>query len=319
MASSTSPSEPASRTPRLALRLLATAVATWAACASYTVRLNPEVRFFHAVHRAKLDWEPQVGPTNRVLFVAGSSCMTSLDPVHLEKEHGIHAMNLGLGAGMGPRFLARYALDRARPGDRMLLSFEQGLLAGPVGWDSLGVQFAAAIGRPDLLGGPDGYGITSTLLSLRPGGYHVFTLLGKLALRQPLYRYGAAEVRPGGWHAVAARRPVESLGILPDALSPQARQWLRELKAECDRKGIQVAYTPPWLYGSGHDASAMREANLRFLADVGTVLPVLRDEELGVHTEVGDYADTVAHPTPEGAAVNTDRMARLVEGWLGRR
>lgn len=302
--------------PRLALRLLGTAILAWAACAAYTVRLNPEVRFFHAVHRAKLAWEPQVGGTNRVLFVAGSSCMTSLDPVHLEKEHGIHALNLGLGAGMGPRFLARYALDRARSGDRLLISFEQGLLTGPVGWESLGVQFAFAIGRPDLLSGPDGPGAGSALLALRPGGHHVFTLLGKRLLRQPPYRYQASEVRPGGWHAVAARRPVASPGVLPDALSPQAKAWLRELKAECDRRGIRVAYTPPWLHGSDHDASGMRESTLRFLADVQTVLPVLRDEELGVHTEVGDYADTVAHPTPEGAAVNTDRVARLVEEWV---
>lgn len=302
--------------PRLAVRLLAAAATTWMACAAYTLHVNPEVGFFRAVHRAKLAWEPQVGPTNRILFVAGSSCMTSIDPVHLEKEHGIHALNLGLGAGMGPRFLARYALDRAHAGDRLLLSFEQGLLTGPVGWESLGVQFAVAIGRADLLEGPDGPGIGSALLTLRPGGYHVFTLLGKLALRQPLYRYQASEVRPGGWHAVSVRRPVESGRVLPESLSPQSRQWLRELKAECDRRGVLVAYTPPWLHGSPGDAPGMRESSLRFLADMETILPVLRDEELGVHTEAGDYADTVAHPTPEGAAINTDRVARLVEGWM---
>jgi hypothetical protein len=59
----------------------------------------------------------------------------------------------------------------------------------------------------------------------------------------------------------------------------------------------------------------LREANRRFLAEVETILPVLQDEEWGVHTERAHYADTVAHPTGEGARINTDRVARLVKPW----
>lgn len=56
----------------------------------------------------------------------------------------------------------------------------------------------------------------AALLALRPGGYHVFTLLGKLVQGRPLYRYNTAEVRPSGFtpdtcsdaldHADIARR-----------------------------------------------------------------------------------------------------------------
>jgi hypothetical protein len=311
MASSTSHSEP--RIPALAIRLLLAALAAWAVGAVYTVKVNPEVAFFRHVHEAKRAWESTLPATNRILFVAGSSCMTSIDPVQLRDRHGIVAMNLGLGAGMGPRFLARYALDRARPGDRLVLSFEEGLLTGPIGWESLGVQFAAATGRPDLLDEPGSFHWPRTLLALRPGGYHAFTLLGKAVLRQPWYRYSAEEVRPGGWHEVAARRTVVSPGPGPDALSPAARTWLRELRTECERRGMTVVYTPPWLYGAEAQAEAMREANRRFLADIGTILPVLRDDEFGVHTDLTHYADTVAHPTGEGARINTDRVARLVK------
>jgi hypothetical protein len=301
--------------PRLAIRLLAAATLTWVLGAAYTVRINPEVAFFRVVHQAKLDWISTVPTTPRVLFVAGSSCMTSIDPVRLRDEHGIHGLNLGLGAGMGPRFLAHYALDQARPGDRLVLSFEQGLLIGPMGWETLGMQFAAATGRPDLLAEHGTIPWTSLLLALRPGGQHGFTLLGKALLRQPWYRYRAQEVRPGGWQEVEARRPVTSPGPGPTALSPAARVWLREVREECDRRGVLVAYALPWLYGEASEAMELREANRRFLAEVETILPVLQDEEWGVHTERAHYADTVAHPTGEGARINTDRVARLVKPW----
>lgn len=313
MTSSTSHSE--SRVPWLAVRLIAAALAAWLVGAWYTVKVNPEVAFFSRVHEKKVEWLAAAPATNRVFFVGGSSCMTSIDPVRLRDTHGLNVVNLGLGAGMGAKYLGRYALDPLRRGDRLVISMEQGLMIGPVDWKSLGVQFAAANGLWSTVDEPGVWDMPHVLLMLRPGGYHTFTLLGKALLRQPWYRYQEDEIRPGGWHEVAARRDVPSPGPGPSALSPQARQWLRDVKADCERLGVEVVYAVPWIYGDESEAAAMREANRKFLADVSSVIPVLQDPELGVHTARADYADTLAHPTGDGARLRTDRLADIIRRW----
>ena len=259
--------------------------------------------------------EAGLSPSNRVLVVGGSGCMTSIDPVRMRDVHGMNVLNLGLGAGAGAKFLGRYALDWARPGDLLILSIEPGLLTGPVEWKSLGVQLAAANGTWHLWDEPGRWEWPSRLLGLRPGGHHLFTLLGKALLRQPWYRYGIDEIRPGGWHEVAARREVASPGPGPVALSPEAWAWLAGLKAECDRRGVKLAYAIPWFYGSEEDRPVMVEAHRRFLDDVGRFVPVMPDPSMGVNTRRADYADSTVHPTGEAARRRTDDLARLLRDW----
>ena len=317
MTSSISPSEqPApSRVPRLALALLTAAVLAWVLGAVYTLRWNPEVAFFHRVHEAKRAWAAGLSSSNRVLLVGGSGCMTSIDPVRMREAHGLKVLNLGLGAGAGAKFLGRYAMDWARPGDRLILTIEPGILTGAIDWKSLGVQLAAANGTWQLWEEPGSWEWPNRLFGLRPGGQHLFTLLGKAVLRQPWYRYGIDEIRPGGWHEVAARREVPSPGPGPVALSPEARVWLADVKAECDRKGVSVAYAIPWFYGSEADRPAMVEAHQRFLADVGRIVPILPDPSMGVNTRREDYADSLVHPTGEAARRRTDDLARILRDW----
>ena len=317
MTSSTSPSEPPvpPRVPRLAPALLTAALLAWALGAVYTLRWNPEVRFFQRVHEAKRAWAAGLSPSNRVLVVGGSGCMTSIDPVRMRDAHGLEVLNLGLGAGAGAKFLGRYAMDWARPGDLLILSIEPGLLTGPIDWKSLGVQLAAANGTWQLWQEPDRWEWPSRLLGLRPGGQHLFTLLGKAVLRQPWYRYGLDEIQPGGWHAVAARRDVPSPGPGPVAVSPDARAWLADLKAQCDRRGVRLAYAIPWFYGSEADRPAMVEAHRRFLEDVGRLVPIVPDPSMGVNTRREDYADSLVHPTPEAARRRTDDLAKILRAW----
>ena len=304
-----------SRVPRFALALLTAAVLAWALGASYTLRWNPEVAFFHRVHEAKRAWAADLAPSNRVLVVGGSGCMTSIDPVRMREAHGLNVLNLGLGAGAGAKFLGRYAMDWVRPGDLLILSIEPGLLTGAIDWKSLGVQLAAANGTWHLWDEPDRWDWPSRLLGLRPGGQHLFTLLGKAVLRQPWYRYGLDEIQPGGWHAVAARRDVPSPGPGPEALSSEARAWLADLKVQCDQRGVRLAYAIPWFYGAEADRPAMVEAHRRFLGDVGRLVPIVPDPSMGVNTRREDYADSLVHPTPEAARRRTDDLARLLRGW----
>ncbi len=195
------------RVPRWALTLIAVAVLAWVAGAEYSFHLNPEIVFFRSGDRLKQGWLRRVraSHTNVTCICGGSSVATSIEGKRLLERHGLPVVNLGLGAGMGAKVLSRYALDPVETGDTLLICLEPDLLGGTIELEPLGVQFALTIGRPALLREGRFTDWPSALLCLRPGGYHVITLAGKLASGRPLYRYAAREFQPDGTHVVEAR------------------------------------------------------------------------------------------------------------------
>ena len=299
------------------LQLLAVALATWAVGAFYTLRMNPEIALFHYAHQLKRQWSANLSRehTNKTVIFGGSSCLTSIQPRRLLEQHGLAVANEGLGAGMGARILTRYALGTLQAGDTLIVALEPDLLAGAVGLEPLGVQFAMATRQPGLLREPAGINWPSALIDLRPGSYHVFTLIGKILMRQPLYRYSAAEFDPGGWQNVAARRDLGTSGIPAARLSPAGREWLLMIREECSRRGVRVACAMPWHFSSPGNLTATRRANLRFLREMAEILPVLREPSLGAHSVREHFADTNLHPTAEGAALRTDELAAALKAW----
>ncbi len=129
-----------------------------------------------------------------------------MDGERLLNRYGLPSLNMGLGAGMGAKVLTHYAQTAVRPGDTLIVGLEPDLLSGPLEIESLGAQFAFSIGEPSLLRDPDWVNWPSVLLDLRPGGYHTFTLIAKVALHRPFYPYFASEVHASGWHEDGARR-----------------------------------------------------------------------------------------------------------------
>lgn len=305
------------------MRLAGVALVTWAAGAAYTVWLNPEVVFFSKAAALKLAWSRRLARAHdaKTLFFGGSSCTFAIDNGRLLSDHGLPAANLGLGAGMGPRVLTRFALREVRRGDTLIMTMEPGLLVNPLDDPTLGVQFSLALGRPELVApGDDLLPVrlapsVSDLLMLRPGGYHAFTLLGKLASGQPLYRYHLTDFQPGGWQQTAVRRPLEPAVPAEMHLSSDARRLLRSLRAWCEPKGVRLAYVLPWAYVTPENLTGFQTANRRFLAEVAECLPVLRDPRLGAYPVREHFADTIWHLTEQGARVRTDELARLIKNW----
>lgn len=313
MASSTSPSN----RPGWALRLLAVALVTLLACAAYSLRANPEVLFFRAGDLAKQAWHRELRRhhTNVVIIFGGSSCATSIDPRWLRDRHGLPVVNAGLGAGMGARVLTRYGLDLARPGDTLLVALEPGLLTSPVAFEPLGVQFALASGHGDILWREPCIHWPAFLLQLRPGGGHVFAMLGKLVTGQPRYRYPASEWSDAGQHRVGDRRDLLPPSLEPRSLSPDGRRLLAELRDTARQRGLRIAYVLPWEYCPPDRLAAHQRRNLAFLREVACLLPVLREPGQGSHTVTTDFADTGLHPTPEAARRRSDELAASLQAW----
>lgn len=310
------------RVPRLAALLLGTALASWAACAFYSVRLNPEVVHYREGYNIQRAWAEKLTREHgaKIVIYGGSSCAFSIDGERLLANYGEPLVNDGRHAGMGGVVLTESALSDVRRGDTLIIALEPGLLASPFGKNpGLAVQFSFAVHHPEWVLHPVlGVGQMNCFQAateLRPGGYHVFTLLGKILRGQPLYRYQLSDYHRSGWKETSVRvSQTGAAGHGPD-LSDDARLLLTNLSAWCRTNDVRVAYSLPWSYCPPGDMRTFREANVKLIQEVMAYVPVLQDPSLGAHPVAEDFADTALHLTVAGAAKRTDELGRQIQQW----
>ena len=307
--------------PVRAMMLLATAAAIWAVCILYAVKFNPGIQYNLQGAEIKNRWADRMtrehGP--KILVFGGSSCAFSIDGERMLDRFGLPTVNYGRGAGMGAAILTESVLEHVRPGDTLIVALEPGLLTDPLDQLSEGVQFSFAMHHPDWVLHPVlGVGRANwfeALNTLRPGGEHVFTLLGKLAGHKPLMRYSAADFRPSGFEQTAVRVNISGPPGHGPGLSPDAVELLRNLRAWCDRRNVRVAYSLPWAYAPPEEERAFQRSNIRILLDIGQFLPVLKDANLGANTNLDFFADTAWHLTQPGSEARTDRLGEEIKNW----
>jgi hypothetical protein len=302
--------------PWQAARLLVAALAVWAAGAFYTLRLNPELAFYREGHRLKQEWVQKMNRehASKVIFFGGSSCACSINARQMVEQDGLPAVNLGLAAGMGAKVLTLYSLQAARPGDLVVIALEPDLLAAPLELEPFGIQFAMAAGDRALVQATVGIDWPSALADLRPGSYHLCTLLGKLILREPLYRYTPSQWHESGWQEITTPRPFSSTPVLDSLkLSDDGKAWLRFISDYCAAHHLRVALVLPWCYTSPSGAPALRSQYLGFLREIAEFIPLLKDPYLGVHTDRSIFSDSALHLTPAGATFRTSELAREIK------
>lgn len=301
--------------PWFVVQLLAVALVTGMATAFYTLRLNPEIGYLRGSDRIKRAWARKMTVEHGVkaILFGGSSCEFSIDPEQLLERHGLPAVNLGRNAGLGASVLIEATVAETAPHDTLVMALEPTLLTGPVDIPMLGVQFSFAMGRSDWVVAPR-FGVPpkswpAALLALRPGGYHVFTLLGKLLQRRALYRYSTAEVRPSGFHQTTVRMPLTTLTGHSGHLHPEVRVLLRGLADWCRSNQMVLVYSLPWRYTPTEAVADYQRLNAGLLWEISEYCPVLRDEALGAHPVREHFADTEFHLNEPGARLRTDQFA----------
>lgn len=297
--------------PRLSIMLLGTALIASVAGATYALRFNPEMDFWKQAAERKLAWvEKMRHEHGRVIGVVGGSTTTfGVDADYLQREHNLPVANLGLHAGMGPDVCAGFGFAALQKGDVLIVSLEPSMLWEESGPQPLGTKLAVALGQHDMLhwDGPTSLlSRMSVAPQLQPGGYHVVTMLGKLAMHKPLYRYSIDQTMPGGLQVTSERRTFTASmdwsaePSLPD-LTVGGRELLQRIKDEADRRGIAVAYLLPWAYCPEDSANLRRAANEKLLAQIEEFMPVLREPNLGVHSSLKNFSDSGQHLTAEAA------------------
>lgn len=287
------------------------------AAAAYTLWLNPEIRFYRHAAQVKRTWAHNLHRYHGSIYLVygASSCAFAVDGERMIREHGLHVANFGMHAGMESLFLTALATGSTQPGDTLVVAIEPGLLVVPFDSPDLAAQMGMALGAPRLVHASDLTGErvhwVENILSLRPGAYHLFTLLGKIALRKPLYRYAPDDVRPSGWQQTHERRQIPDQGVSSSgALSPDAKRLLEALSRWGKTNKVQVVYSLPWGWVSGERMAKFQKMNARFLLEVAGFIPVLKDKSLGAYPVREHFADTEWHLTAEGAVVRTDSLAR---------
>lgn len=311
--------------PRLVLQLLITALAAWFAGALYTWSADPEMKFWTAVARQKLDWVEKMREKHGYVIgvVGGSTTTFGIDAAHIEREHGLPVANLGLHAGMGPEACVGFGFAALKKGDTLILSLEPGMLADDI-TRVTPLASKLAFNLPvlrNLFWSSESSNPALTrlesLTQLRPGGYHAITMLGKLASGQPLYRYSVTDLRPGGLQVTEDQRDfAESTDYSNPSelhgLSQEGREFLFQVNQEASKRGIQVFYLLPWAYWPTDGAKERRGSNAMLLNDIALFVPVIHESALGVNSELKDFADSGQHLTKEAASKRSNSLARAL-------
>ena len=308
--------------PRRAFSLLATALVAWAVCAFYSVYLNAEVVHYRQGYGIQNAWAAQMVREHgaKTVVYGGSSCAFSVDGERMLANFGEPTVNCGLIAGMGPMILSESALSHLRRGDTLIVAVEPELLTESFKQQTaIAVQFSLATHHPEWVLHPAlGMGRVNwfqAAVALRPGGYHTFTLLGKLMERKPLYRYHLNDYHKSGWVQTDVRLPLTQPAEHGTKLSEDARQLLTNISAWCQTNGIRVAYAFPWSYCPADQLRRYEKQNLEFIGEVMAFIPVLRDPSLGADPAAGDFADSPLHPVEATAARHSDELGREVQQW----
>jgi len=301
--------------------LLLVTIASWMGCALYSVWLNPEVTHYVQGAAIKNRWADKMTQEygRKNLVFGGSATEFSIDGERMLTIHGLPLVNYGRSAGIGPYVLTESVLESVRSGDTLIVSLEPGLLTEHLSQSSLGVQFSFAMHHPEWVVRPAlGVGRINWFQAatlLRPGGYHSFTLIGKLLLHQPLYRYKLSDFRPSGWKQTAVNLPIaDPVGPGP-RLSPESLALLRRLRRSCNERSVRVAYALPWSHTPPEGLRGFQRQNAQFLLQMAEVLPVLKDPRLGADAESEHFSDTPLHSNVAGAALHTDELAREIKSW----
>ncbi len=310
--------------PRLSLLLLAVALLAIALGVLYSLKLDPEISYWAAASELKLDWVEEMRRKHGYVIgvVGGSTTTFGIDGEHIHKEYDLPAANLGLHAGMGPDACVGFGFAALKRGDTMILSLEPGMLTKDDGTAStrLGRKLALRLESPEMINWRNGspYSTLSPPAQLQPGGYHFITMLGKLVLSKPLYRYSVEDMRPGGLQTTTERRPLATTyGVEAEdskhLLSSDGRTFLEAVRDEADRRGINLAYVLPWNYAPLDFSATRRAGNMKFLNEVQQFVPILDEPQLGVHVVEKDFADSSQHLTAHAAKRRSAQLAKSLK------
>jgi hypothetical protein len=301
--------------------LLLALVGSYVLAALYSIRINPEVRFWKQVYDRKIAWarELESQGTPKMVFIGGSSCAFQIDAGMLT-DMGVPSVNMGMHAGMGSRAVAAIGLSAVTPGDYVIWGFEPDRMTVAPELEPLGYQILAATGVLF----HDGLSkvalepiyLTSVMGAMRPGLQHTVTMLAKILSGMPLYRYDLGHMKRGGALSTDIVKVIPTSEPAPFHPDITMMGWTKELSSRLRQVGCPSGYLLPLGYTRAEFAESARICFAQFLAEVKPFLGVVHDPCTGIETNRASFADTYLHMTPTGMESRTRRLAPYLKPMI---
>ena len=307
---------------RLLLKGTALAVAIVLTCAATIAALPDPSNTYFRIAAAK--WNAaDTTPSPKLLIVGGSNTAFGLDSRMLSRELGMPAVNLGLNAGLGLRYMLNEATPFIRSGDIVLVSpeYEQfygDLLEGrfqllELAWlhppslrriSSLGQGITIARGFPHVVQAR----LRSMYLDFRSPGRET---------RDEVYNIDAFNEH-GDVVSHLGVEPVvriENMGLLNDStaqLNHRAVSVLNRFNAEAQRRGARVALLLPTIPQYYYDRRKAQTHAVFEMLRAESDVPVLGPPQEHVAPDT-HFFDTAYHLGAEGRAARTMEVADLLQ------
>ncbi len=295
-------------------------VLAYALAAYIAIPANPEIKFWRSVDQLR-NREIAAVRLNQpgkpiIFFTGGSSCAFSIDPKIIEDTCGMPAFNLGLPVSAGPKYLLHQALEKARPGDFLVINLEPDVLTYPHDYKPSQFAFAmaASANQPAAAAGGNSFGTPLSTREyfnlMRPGPGYIATRIGK-ALAGKSYRYQESDIRYRGRIETQFSDPSPDKGSEKNvtAVVPAARELLLKFRSAASSKGVKVFYSMPWALTEESIAANNRTANRKILSSIQSIIPTIDDGYQGVATDPHVFSDSGQHLNAAGSATRTKALA----------
>ena len=257
----------------------------------------------------------------KILFVGGSSTTFSVDPLIIGEEVGLVSYNYGGSAQMGPDYVFERAKKHLKSGDVLVIGIEPESLNGLDSKAGYALGKRLAVRNRDLALAKTITGespVQEWMAALRPGMRDVIVSTARRIKGGRPYAYTMDDSKPKGRLELAEIEfrlpPVKFSGT--EFIDDSGLRLLEDIANYAYTNGLQVVYAIPWK-GVESDMKAA-EAVLRkqFLARVETVLPVLKDESLGLVDGLNGFSDTHYHMEAELSAKRSHFLADALRRFL---
>lgn len=255
-----------------------------------------------------------------IILAGGSEVRTRYDPRILLDEFSICAINAAEHAGYGMACNAALALQYAQPGDCLLMSYSIGIKTSNCQPTSLGISALRERLRFRVF--QDGIiPISSKNLGmLFKGKSREFSgaLHEICSGSEPYWSYPKSVIHASGWMEVrmytvkeqqrAIFNPGDSLSLYDS--DPYFIDFVHRLQTACQKRKVKLVwFVTPQFANPDMRVRRIWEA----LALTRLNQNVLKDEELGVNTDITCFADTDRHPTAAAAAKDTRHLGIILQ------
>lgn len=287
----------------------------------YNVYSGGELSFLRRMYNEKSAIAAQIQSPRRLIVAGGSGVHYTINSDLLQKELGIPVVNFGLQGDIGLNTTTAMILEKARPGDVILLIPEYLMLMDEDGfgrgeglWGS--ATFGVTIGQPGLGGIPLKSLIEDTWLmgiptlrSLTKSTVDVLTK-GKMTgyYSDPITDKGDPTVvkkRTGKWWQMTVDTPV----------SEHSLKVIAQFKKDLAAKGATLIVSLPWVYAKTDPktVTAIRTS----AEELEKIVPTVYDREsLNIKTDSTLFADTHYHLLPHARILRSEGLVTLLKPLL---